>query len=261
MAPKSSAVGKAKQSESTSEVAPCAGMKRSPEQIALDLQFFTDHKKQVWSDMQAGSDEFDRGLLTLSSGALALSLAFIKDVVPLAHATHLPILFASWICFAVCMIVTLASFRFSIVAQERHLEYARRFHIDGDQDALNDRHWSAKALTTCAYTGGIVLLIGFVLTIWFAVININSEKARRMTENDTKQEQGQTRDARFPIAIVQSGGYEERGRQPIPITANNTVEKGRQPVAPVATTPTPSPADGQAGGNGGSGKQNSGQKK
>src|SRR4051812_40324343 len=109
---------------------------RTPEQLERDLQCFNDHKRQVWSDMQAGSDEFDRGLLTLSSGALALSLAFIKDVVPFAKSVHIPLLFISWISFALCIIVTLASFRFSVIAQERHLEYARRVYIDGDLRAL-----------------------------------------------------------------------------------------------------------------------------
>jgi hypothetical protein len=88
---------------------------RTPSQIERDLQFFNDHKRQVWSDMQAGSDEFDRGLLTLSSGALALSLAFIKDVVPLGRAIHLPVLFASWVSF-------------------------RRWYIDGDCGAIQERH-------------------------------------------------------------------------------------------------------------------------
>jgi hypothetical protein len=145
---------------------------RTPEQIDRDLQFFNDHKKQVWSDMQSGSDEFDRALLTLSSGTLALSLAFIKEVVPLGQATHLNLLVASWISFIACIVITLASFRFSIVAQERHLEFASRFYIDGDRNALSKRHWCAKALTWCTYTAGSALILGLVLTIWFAVDNI-----------------------------------------------------------------------------------------
>ena len=49
--------------------------------------------------MQSGSDNYDQSLLTLSSGALALSLAFIKDVVALKDAHHVWMLFASWFAF------------------------------------------------------------------------------------------------------------------------------------------------------------------
>ena len=56
--------------------------KRSEQQIAEGKELYAKHIAQTWSDQQASSDSFDNNLLTFSSAALGLSLAFIKDVVP-----------------------------------------------------------------------------------------------------------------------------------------------------------------------------------
>ena len=77
---------------------------------------FNKHREQAWQDRQASSDEFDKNLLTFSSGALGLSLAFIKDIVPLDHATHLSYLHISWVCFVCCIIATIFSYPLSIAA-------------------------------------------------------------------------------------------------------------------------------------------------
>jgi len=58
----------------------------------------------------ASLQEFDRAILTLSAGSLGLSLAFIKDVVPLRNAVHLGFLFGSWYLFGSSVLLTLISF-------------------------------------------------------------------------------------------------------------------------------------------------------
>lgn len=235
-------------------------IERTPDEVKRHQELFDDHKKQAWSDKQAGSDEFDRALLTLSSGTLALSLAFIKDIVPLAQATHLPLLFTSWILFALCITVTLISFRFSMVANDNHLEFARRYHLEADESARGKVHWCTKALPWCAYIGGALLIIGFGLTVSFAIINI---KAGKMTDSDKPKSQikGQmVHDGRSPVGTVASPPTEERGRQPIPVVQGDTLEKGRTPV-PIVTVPakTETQTGGSSTGNS-SGQQTSGGK-
>src|SRR5580692_9406356 len=76
------------------------------------------HRDKVWEDIKSGTESFDKYMLTFSSGALALSLAFIKDVVPLGRAVWITSLIGSWIAFVLCILVTLMSFQFSIKALE-----------------------------------------------------------------------------------------------------------------------------------------------
>jgi hypothetical protein len=60
--------------------------------------------------------EYDKQLLTLSAGFLVLSLAFIKDVVPLNHAAHLWALYLAFILIGTCVCLVLFSYQYSIHA-------------------------------------------------------------------------------------------------------------------------------------------------
>ena len=87
---------------------------------------FREHMLHAWANIQSGSDSYDQSLLTVSSGALALSLAFIKDVVPLKEAHYMWMLFASWFAFASCILSVIASYRQSVKVQIPAIEEARR---------------------------------------------------------------------------------------------------------------------------------------
>jgi hypothetical protein len=53
---------------------------------------------------------YDKAILTLSSGALALSFAFIEDLVLPAHARYNGTLYASCSLFVLAMVVSVAGF-------------------------------------------------------------------------------------------------------------------------------------------------------
>ncbi len=61
-------------------------------------------------NVHAAQQELDRAVLTLSAGLLGLSLAFIKDVVPLSQAIALWLLYLSWGFSAGAILLTLFSF-------------------------------------------------------------------------------------------------------------------------------------------------------
>jgi len=85
-------------------------------------------------------------LLTLSSSALGLSLAFIKDIVPLARALWLPLLYASWVLFVLCIVATLASFQVSIAAQNKHLFFLQKYYLEGKREFFNKKTGWSEAL-------------------------------------------------------------------------------------------------------------------
>src|ERR1700683_2167793 len=87
----------------------------------LRWQLYNDHKKQAWEDIQSSTDSYDQSLLTLSSGVLALSIAFIKDIVPLQDVVWLGLLYVSWAAFAFCILATVVSFQIAIKTQEELL--------------------------------------------------------------------------------------------------------------------------------------------
>lgn len=150
------------------------GVPESPSTAVWTQQWdlYNQHVQQAWIDQQTSSDEFDKALLTFSSGALALSLAFIKDIVPLKAATVMCALYISWFAFSACIIATIFSFPCSIQAQKAHASYLYKYYIEGRREYLNKRSDWSTAVTICAALGSVFFVTGLVSTIIFAVVNI-----------------------------------------------------------------------------------------
>jgi hypothetical protein len=135
------------------------------------IEEFKQHRERVWEDRQASSDAFDKALLTFSSGALGLSLAFIKDIVPLERAVYLVFLFVSWACFSACIVVTVLSFRFSIAAMDKQLVFLEKYYLEGDELFLNRKNVWSGLVTICAMIGAALFLAGLIATVIFVYSN------------------------------------------------------------------------------------------
>jgi hypothetical protein len=147
-----------------------------------------EYRKKVWEDTKSGTENFDKYLLTFSSGALGLSLAFIKDVAPIGQAVWIPSLFASWVAFLLCILVTLVSFRISILALEGMLPHLNEFYLNGNADAF-DKHresWLTKAVEWLAWAGIILFICGVFFTMMFVYANIREAKSVSEKENSKK---------------------------------------------------------------------------
>src|SRR5260370_16930683 len=75
------------------------------------MELYKVYRGELNSARQSNIDELDKAILTLSSGGLGLSLAFLKDIVPLTQTSLLPLLYFSWGLFIVAIVFTLVSFR------------------------------------------------------------------------------------------------------------------------------------------------------
>jgi len=147
-----------------------------------------EYRKKVWEDSKSGSENFDKYLITFSSGALALSLSFIKDIVPLRDAIWIPSLIVSWIAFIACILVTLVSFRISIRALEKMSPVLDDFYLNGNVDAFNkhmEDPWT-KAVDWCAWGGIILFVLGLFFTMMFVGANVLEAKRMDREENPKK---------------------------------------------------------------------------
>jgi hypothetical protein len=133
---------------------------------------FSKHREQAWQDRQSSSDEFDKNLLTFSSSALGLSLAFIKDIVPLNHATYFWLLYTSWICLVGCIMATIFSYPLSVKALDLHLVHLDEYYIKGNQKYLNPTNRWSSAVTGARVIGGGFFLLGIVATVLFVCMNL-----------------------------------------------------------------------------------------
>lgn len=156
---------------------PNQSMPRKPDNEAVKsakdarMELYHEHRKQAWQDIQTSTDQFDKSLLTLSSGALALSLAFIKDLVPLKFAEGIFWLYTSWICFVLCIVVTLFSFSISVQALKLNLDYVQKYYIEKKDEYFAKQNLWPKAVSWCSVLGGGFFLLGIICTMVFVFKN------------------------------------------------------------------------------------------
>jgi len=135
-------------------------------------ELYDEHKNQAWNDVQSSTKSFEQSLLAVSSGALGVSLAFVKDIVPLKQAICLNLLFASWVCFAACIILTVFSSPLSIAAQRKYVGYIWKFYMEGRQEYFDKRSWYSRALTISTWLAALLFLVGLTCTVVFCIKNV-----------------------------------------------------------------------------------------
>jgi hypothetical protein len=192
-----------------------------------------EYRRKVWDDLKSGTENFDKYLLTFSSGAFALSLGFIKDIVKPERAVSLGWLLTSWIFFLLCILITLISFRVSIRALELMVPCLDDFYLKGNTDAF-DRHlksfWT-KAVDWTAYAAIVFFVAGLMCTMVF--VDKNFRQVNKMSNDETIHKLitedlgkglkpvGMTHvtDGLKPAAMTPIVTGEDRGLKPVPMTS------------------------------------------
>jgi hypothetical protein len=71
---------------------------------------FDDYRKELWGALKVSHEQYDKAIITLSSGGLAISLTLIKDVFPVERMSSPCWLVATWFLFCGSIISTVMSF-------------------------------------------------------------------------------------------------------------------------------------------------------
>jgi len=134
-------------------------------------QLFFELRSEIFRRQLSNSENFDKAILTYASGSLALSLTFLKDFVPLDQASYAGILYCSWILFAFCIAVTVASYRVSNVAHERQLKIAEEYYRSGDHRVLMQKNQPAIWTDRLNWISGGAFCVAVFLTTAFVAVN------------------------------------------------------------------------------------------
>lgn len=197
-----------------------------------EKKLFERHQSQAWSDMQSSSDEYDKAVLAMSSGGLALSVGFIKDIAP--HMFWYPCLIVSWVLFGASIFSVITSFRMGMFAQREYLKQIERFYLQGDVNAFNAKNKLTKATEVCNWLSGAFLFLAVLFTVIFASVNVTAEK-RMGNKIDPR---AVAHDGRTPVSMTPVD--EIRGRTPVPMT---TKPLAATPNVPAPPTPAATPAN------------------
>lgn len=121
--------------------------------------------QRLYAALGETSRDFDRTVLSLASGALVLSITFLRDIAPDLESRW--IIIAAWTFLGLSMCLTLVSY----VTSERALLRAFKDHFDGKEEDARGGRWGW--LTDLMNWGaGSCFIAGVLFLIVFAITNL-----------------------------------------------------------------------------------------
>lgn len=154
------------------------------EKISKAEAIYSEYRKVLLDRQQSNSERYDGALLSLSTGALGISLAFIKDIVPLDELSLKWLLILSWVLFASTVVLVLASYVTSQLGISRQLGDAEKYYLESNDRYLNrcnPYRWCTEVFNLLA---GICFIVALSATIVF--VSVNLSEAKNMTKETKK---------------------------------------------------------------------------
>jgi hypothetical protein len=121
------------------------------------------YREHLVKTRQKSQTEYDKAILLLSGGALAVTISFVRDIVG-GRALCMPLLFIAWFFWGLSCASVLYSHYSSVVA---HNEAIAAYDQDGEPDIASNK--LTKVLNLLS--GGLFLL-GLLAFCLFAYVNI-----------------------------------------------------------------------------------------
>lgn len=150
---------------------------------------FKEFKTEIEKRQVSSSENFDKSILTYSSWALGISVAFLKDFIPITVALAPSLLYISWALFCWAIGSTTISFLLSYKGLEQTLKHGEKYYLDEDDSYLNKDNNFNKAVKWLNWTSGVSFIIALILTIVFVSLNLEKsvvEKNRKSNDVMTK---------------------------------------------------------------------------
>lgn len=134
-----------------------------------EYQIYLEERKQLIAAERETAQQFDKAILTLAAGALALSITFINQIAPNPKPHSVYFLIGAWILFCSSLLSTLISFLTSQVACRKQRD------ILDDKLSSKENNKSNKAVSwtnRLNYFSIGFFILGVVLLIVFSAINL-----------------------------------------------------------------------------------------
>jgi hypothetical protein len=136
-----------------------------------DTETYRSQRSGFEAGRQMAYVEFDKSVLTISGAGLALSISFIRAVIPPAAGGLMPILYASWSLYALSMIATLLSFPLGQAAFDREIKLLDDYYKRHDHNATIASNRYADAVKWLNWSSCAALIAAIVTTVYFAIFS------------------------------------------------------------------------------------------
>ena len=141
-----------------------------------------EYRKLLISTQHKLNDSYDKLVVTLSGGALALSITFLKDIVALDEARFTWVLASSWALFIISLAFIFGEILFGIEAYKKAInqldvDTIRKEKVGGLFSTLTK--WFNRA-------AAIALLLGLLFITTFIFLNIGENPESKITKTPSE---------------------------------------------------------------------------
>ncbi len=159
---------------------------------------YLDQRRRINENSLSVAAKYDQWTLTISGGALALSITFIEKVATAPYQWSIPLIALAWLCFALSLLSGLLAIRYSSQALVKQVEildeeYSRFSQTSTESNWAGEqvpeverifpkkiKKWSRLSLTN--------LVLGIIFLCAFSIININTKAKGSKMNEEQKQE-------------------------------------------------------------------------
>lgn len=128
----------------------------------------SEYREQLLALEQKSTESFDKTVLTLSAGALGLSITFLNNIVELSNAVQTIWLNIAWGFWAASLIFTLSSFWLSAQAMRKAVTQVHENRLSYEHQGGS---WD-KATAVLTPLGGLAFIFGAVAMMVFIYFNM-----------------------------------------------------------------------------------------
>ena len=147
-------------------------------------RIFESYRDEINKRQLSNSESFDKAMLSLSSAGLALSLSFIKFIVPLDKIEQTFFLYTTWCLFGLTIILTITSLLVSQKALENTLKYAEKYYLDDNPKYFNKKDKWNGATNWLNRVPAITFILAIISVIIFTTQNFQINKEQDMSKDN-----------------------------------------------------------------------------
>ena len=133
-----------------------------------DKEYLEEYRNHLQDIYQKAQEDYDKTVLTLSSGALGISFAFVKDIIGPGPISCSGLLYWSWVCWGVSVACVLFSHLTSSYSIRKSIEQVDK----GEAYTQRIGGWYDKVTSVLNHLSGFLFLAGLVLIILFVSKNM-----------------------------------------------------------------------------------------
>ena len=120
----------------------------------MDHQEYLKRRAELLAIREDSFEAFDKSILTISTGCLALSVAFLDKIGKPFNKVTFFLIFASWAAFLMVLVFNLASYLFAKSNMDKKIneldkKYKKELKTKKVDDAPETIYWQNKATRAC----------------------------------------------------------------------------------------------------------------